>query len=66
MIFFRVQITEDEIQQITGRDESAQPRGFIHGYIKEIPLKQSLTPGMETLLNAPLHAPQKRDKVSVK
>ncbi|XP_056872223.1 uncharacterized protein knl1 isoform X1 [Takifugu flavidus] len=33
----RVQITEDEIQQITG---------------------------METLLNAPLHAPQKRDKVN--
>lgn len=44
MVFFRVQITEDEIQQITGRGESVQPRGLIYGYLNEIQLKTVLNP----------------------
>lgn len=44
MIFFSVQITEDEIQQITGRDESVQPRELIYGYEKQIQLKTVLNP----------------------
>lgn len=57
-----MQIAEDGIQEITGRDGIVQP------YECEIipTKKQSLILGMETLLNAPLHTPQQKEKVSLK
>lgn len=33
-VFFRVEITEDEIQQVTGRDGSVQQHKVKHDYIR--------------------------------